>query len=803
MWSETGELLVSFWGADLAGFGKRGSNGEIVVRHWTSSAEFSNRMDFASEVQEEIAAVLDSGFLTWRAISSSPEPLLVAFLPITQENQVTKVLLVGHRTSGPLPKDLLNTYLALAGLVGTTAARLASEAELKVRRRHLEELVEERTTQLTEANELLQQEVSQRQRANEFLNSVLEALTHPFYVINPDDYTIEMANSAAAMYGCPTGSTCYSVTYNRDEPCDGLEHPCPLEEVKKTKRPVTIEHVHFGKDGSRRQFEIHAYPLLDSEENVSQVIEYWVDITERKRAEDALKKSQVMLASVLNSVPQSIFWKDRDGVYLGCNEVVARAVGLESPDQIVGKTDFDMPWPREEAYAYRAEDQEVMANVKAKRHIIEPLQTADGTRLWIDTTKVPLCDENGAVYGVLGVWDDITDRKREEDEREQLRSQLFQAQKMEAIGTLTGGIAHDFNNLLTIINGYAELILSDMPEDDSCYSDLKKILETGRKGADLVQRMLVFSKNAEISLKPLDVNRIVKNSTNIIGRTFDKIVEIKTILGKNLGKVNADAVQLAQVLVNLCINAKEAMPEGGRLTIKTSNVTVDDDYCRCHAGAKPGRHVLLEVSDTGAGMDKETLDRMFDPFFTTKERDFRKGTGLGLSVAKGIVEQHGGWMAGHSELGVGTTFKVCLPVMETSPVGKKTEGETETVLDIEKILLVDDEANVRELGKRVLARAGYTVITAENGRAALEIYARERSNIALVILDLIMPEMGGEKCLEELLKIDPHLKVVVSTGHSVDAKQLEHVGTLIRGFVNKPYDMERLVLTVRGVLDGD
>ena len=425
----------------------------------------------------------------------------------------------------------------------------------------------------------------------------------------------------------------------------------------------------------------------------------------------------------------------------------------------------------------------------------------DGGIVWGDLWSSAIRDANGEHAGTVGVIEDITDRKKAEEERESLRSQLLQAQKMEAIGTLTGGIAHDFNNLLTIMNGYTEMILMDKTEDDPLYADLKKILETGLKGADMVQRLLSFTKQAATKLEPMDLNHRIDETKKLMDRSFPKTIEIETNLPDDLGMVNADAGQMDQLLMNLCVNAKDAMPDGGRLRIETRNITVDEDYCRLHVGAKPGRYVLLEVSDTGTGMSKETMDRMFDPFFTTKGWDFKKGTGLGLSVAKGIVEQHGGWITCESEPGKGTTFTVYFPAIEESPVVRKPDPVAETVPGNEKILLVDDEEYVRDLGKRILERAGYTVITAANGKEALEIYAREQSNIALVVLDLIMPQMEGKQCLEELLKINPDVKVIVSTGHSLDARESLLLGALARGFVNKPYEVRQMVQTVREVLD--
>jgi two-component system, cell cycle sensor histidine kinase and response regulator CckA len=391
-------------------------------------------------------------------------------------------------------------------------------------------------------------------------------------------------------------------------------------------------------------------------------------------------------------------------------------------------------------------------------------------------------------------------RKAQERE-ERLRTQLLHSQKMEAIGTLTGGISHDFNNLLTIINGYTEMILLDRREDDPIYLDLHTILEAGKKGAELVRRLQAFTKEAEIALRPLNVNDIVQNAIKLAERTFPKMIEIETILAPDPDMLNADAGQLEQVLMNLCINAKEAMPDGGRLMIRSGNALVDNAYCRLHPDAKPGRCVLIEISDTGTGMAKEIMDRIFEPFFTIKGWDFNKGTGLGLSVAKGIVEQHCGWITCESEPGKGTTFSVYFPAIEDSPPLDKLKPSVETVPNSGKILLVDDEESVLDLGKRILERAGYTVITAANGREALDIYAKEQSSIGLVVLDLIMPQMSGEKCLEELVKINSHVKVVVSTGHAPDPRQFRHVTSLAKDLVNKPYQMNEFLAVVRKIFD--
>jgi len=287
----------------------------------------------------------------------------------------------------------------------------------------------------------------------------------------------------------------------------------------------------------------------------------------------------------------------------------------------------------------------------------------------------------------VAIFDVITERKKAEEEREQLRRQLLQSQKLEAIGTLTGGIAHDFNNLLTIINGYTEMLLLERTEDDPIHEDLQKIFQTGRKGAEMVQRLLTFTKQGEYSPEPMNLNEQVELTKNLLERSFPKMIAIETSLSDDLGTINADGGQIEQLLMNLCINAKDAMSDGGSLRIETRNITVDEDCCRLHAGAKPGPHVLIEVADTGAGMSTETMDRMFDPFFTTKGWDFKKGTGLGLSVAKGIVERHGGWMTCESESGKGTKLKIYFPAIVEEPMPEKLVPAAETVPGSGRILL--------------------------------------------------------------------------------------------------------------------
>jgi nitrogen-specific signal transduction histidine kinase/ActR/RegA family two-component response regulator len=396
---------------------------------------------------------------------------------------------------------------------------------------------------------------------------------------------------------------------------------------------------------------------------------------------------------------------------------------------------------------------------------------------------------------------DITERKRAEAEREKLQAQLFQAQKMESIGTLAGGIAHDFNNLLTVILGYSDLLLIRKDERDPAYAHLAKINFAARSGADLVKRLLTFSRKSEISPRPVNLNHEIERAKKLLTRTIPKMIQITLKLSDDVATVKADPTQVEQILMNLAVNARDAMPNGGELTIETGNAKLDEEYCGIHPGVKPGDYVLMSVSDTGHGMDKETLNHIFEPFFTTK--GIGQGTGLGLAVVFGIVEQHGGHITCYSELGQGTTFRIYLPVIHN-----ETKGETPTDMPVlprgtETILLVDDEEMITDVGKRILERSGYSVLTAADGKKALKLYRNLRDKISLVILDLIMPEMGGKTCLEGLLKIDPQVKVLVASGSATERQSKVAIETGARGFIGKPYDMRQLLEAVREVLDAE
>ncbi len=402
-------------------------------------------------------------------------------------------------------------------------------------------------------------------------------------------------------------------------------------------------------------------------------------------------------------------------------------------------------------------------------------------------------DDHGKIIGYQCIFRDVTDRKR-------LERQLRQAQKMEAVGTLAGGIAHDFNNLLQVTMGFSELLLLDRKETDPEYEDIRKIFEAARTGADLVQRLLAFSSKAESKQRPINLNHQIERAQKILRRTIPRMIDIELRLSDSLSAINADAAQIEQLIVNLALNARDAMPDGGRLTISTENTTLDSEYCGAHLGAEPGVHVVLTVSDTGSGMDKETLENIFDPFFTTKA--VGRGTGLGLAVVHGIAQQHGAHIVSESEPGKGTTFRICFPSLDKAIRAPGTTAEPiKFPRGLETVLLVDDEDFVRNFGERILGRYGYNVLVAKNGKEALEIYRKEKDNISLVILDLIMPEMGGKQCMKELLKIDLAVKVLVASGYESGGGPLDAREAGAAGFVRKPFNVAQILQSVRQIID--
>jgi nitrogen-specific signal transduction histidine kinase/CheY-like chemotaxis protein len=387
---------------------------------------------------------------------------------------------------------------------------------------------------------------------------------------------------------------------------------------------------------------------------------------------------------------------------------------------------------------------------------------------------------------------DITSHKK-------LEAQYQHAQKMEAVGTLAGGIAHDFNNLLQSVLGYTEILLMKDQVRQYASQDLEEIKRAAKRGAELTQQLLTFSRKIQSKLRPVDINQEVVQVPKILQRTLPKMIDVELSLDGALKPMNADLAQIEQILINLAVNARDAMPEGGKLTIETKNVVLDQEFCKNHLGLKPGDYVRLTVSDTGHGMDQETLKNIFDPFFTTKE--VGKGTGLGLAMVYGIVKNHDGNIFCESTLNHGTTFKIYFPAARKDKIAEELGEAQEVRGGSETILLVDDEEPIRELGEQVLKKFGYTVLQASDGESAVKLYQEKKEEIDLVLLDLIMPVMGGKRCMDWLLQINPELKVIIASGYSPEETVKEILEGGAKNFINKPFNMKEMLQAVRKVLD--
>ena len=403
----------------------------------------------------------------------------------------------------------------------------------------------------------------------------------------------------------------------------------------------------------------------------------------------------------------------------------------------------------------------------------------------------PVNEADKKFMGTYGVARDIGDRKR-------LEAQLLQAQKMEAVGTLAGGIAHDFNNLLMGIMGRISLISYDIDSNHPHYKNLRGIEDIVRRGSDLTKQLLGFAMGGKYEVKPTDINEFIMKCSDMFGRTR-KETRIHTIFQKDVCAVEIDQSQIEQVLLNLFVNAWHAMPEGGDIFIHTKNVTLDDEDVM-HCGIKPGQFVKVSVTDTGVGMDEETQQHIFEPFFTTKK--LGRGTGLGLASAYGIIKNHGGLINVSSKKGEGTTFNFYLPVVEAQIIKQLPDDiEDEILHGTETILIVDDEEIVLDVSREILSSMGYDVIIAEGGKVALEIFKKDKDKIALVILDMIMPDVGGSHVYDVLKKIKPDVKVLLSSGYSIDGQASEIMSRDCDGFIQKPFSMTQFSKKIRNILD--
>ena len=563
-----------------------------------------------------------------------------------------------------------------------------------------------------------------------------------------------------------------------------------LDRLAGKRVPSQYQLRSLNKDGSVRWMEVWATVI---EHNGSPAILANIfDISERKAAEEALRDSEKKYRTILETIADGYHEVDLAGNLTLVNDSMCEILGYPR-EELLG-VNFRKLMDEDNAKSIFKAYNQVYRTGKPNPGFNYQNLRKDGSRRDVSVSISRINDTDGQPRGFRGIMRDVTERNK-------LQEQLYQAAKMEAIGTLAGGIAHDFNNLLQVVQGYTDLLLLRKNKEDPDYDKLRAMRGAAQRGRDLVQQILTFSRKVETKPRPVDLNNELRQTEQLLRGTIEKMISIEMDLADNLWPISSDPVQIEQILLNLAVNAKQAMPKGGRLMIETKNIKLDEEYCRTHLKTKPGRYVLLMVSDTGHGMDKEVVERIFEPFFTTKEPG--EGTGLGLATVFGLVKSHDGHISCYSEPGFGTTFKIYFPAIETEWAWSQETTQELPAFGTETLLIVDDEESIRELTKELLSEVGYKVLTAASGREAIDIYSKGKEAISLIMLDLIMPKMDGKACLEELLKVNPDVKVLLASGYSANGPARQAIASGAKGLINKPYDVRQLLRMVRAVLDAE
>jgi PAS domain S-box-containing protein len=539
-------------------------------------------------------------------------------------------------------------------------------------------------------------------------------------------------------------------------------------------------------DGSVRWIWDRGYPVPDGQGLNKNFVGISEDITARKECE----ADQARLAAIVECSDDAIVGKTLAGIVVNWNPGAERLYGY-SAEEMIGR-----PISVLFAADHYQEYLQVMEKV-TKGERLSAYNTVrrrkDGTAINVSVDICPIEVRDGEIVGASKIAHDITRIK-------QLEEQFRQAQKMEAVGRLAGGVAHDFNNLLTVISCCSEILLRDVPPGNRTRGLLTEIKKAGERAATLTRQLLAFSRKQVLEPKVLDLNAVVANCDKMLKRLVGEDVDLVAVLDPALGRVKTDLGQIEQVLMNLVVNARDAMPQGGKLTIETANTVLDQTYCCSHADVKPGRYIMLAVSDTGCGMDEQTKARIFEPFFTTK--DLGKGTGLGLAMVYGFIKQSGGHIYAYSEPGLGTTFKTYLPEVEAAPLSSELPPDTEKMPHgDETILLAEDDSTVRALTRRVLETCGYTVLEAAHGGEAIRLAEKHAGPVHLLVSDVVMPEMGGRRLAERIVALKPGIKVLCFSGYTADAVVRHGVLESEVAFLQKPFTPSMLARKVREVLD--
>jgi len=629
---------------------------------------------------------------------------------------------------------------------------------------------------------ILVEDITEQVRAEEQFRQIFNASPEALFVEDLDLSILEVNRMACEMLG-----------YTRDEllkmkvsdllPPEEMDRVMSYMEEFNRNGFVRFQTVSLRKDGTPVPVEViaHRFTWGGREAALMSVR----DVTDRVRMEEELARQAREWQETFDASVEAILIQDKNYVILKANRAFLRLVGADTLEEVVGKRCYELVHGTDSPPPFCPFSRALETKSPIQARFLEPKSQS-----WFEVSISPILRDGKLQWVVHTIWD-ITERVRMEEN-------LRHAQKMEALGTLTGGIAHDFNNILTAIMGYTSLLLSKMDSSHPHYQAISTIHQASERAAGLVHQLLQFSRKIPLrNLQPVSINEVVEEINRVIRETFPREIEILLELDPNLPPVRGDRSQLYQVILNLCVNARDAMPQGGRLRIATDVVEVRPDPA--HPERRPGPYCRLTVEDTGVGMNEAVLSRLFEPFFTTKEH----GTGLGLSIAYGIVTSHGGFIEVSSTPGQGSAFEVYLPVCEKLEPPSKPEEERPAEREIPEatVLLVDDEEAIRHLGRDMLQVLGLRVLSASDGEEALRLYQEHRSKIDVIILDLSMPKMNGWEVFRRLKEIDPDVRVLISTGY-IDRDVEELVASGVCGVVHKPYTLEHLREAIAAVLRG-
>jgi two-component system cell cycle sensor histidine kinase/response regulator CckA len=659
----------------------------------------------------------------------------------------------------------------------------------------LERRVQERTAKLAQTNAALQAEIHERKLTENTLRAseerfrlLVEGVTdHAIIMLDPVGNVVTWNSGAEHVLGYQEEEI-VGQDYSRFFLVEDVQAGKPTRELDEATRTGKCrdEGWRLRKGGSRFWATGGVTALYDSTGSVRGFAKVVRDITQRKLAEE----HQARLVAVLESTSDFVGIADAQRRPIFINQAGRRMVGLGAEEDIT-KTHINDYLP---AWSAKVNENEgIPSAIKNGTWMGETaLLSRNGRQIPVSQVIVAHKTNAGEVGFLSTIMRDLTERKK-------LEEQFRQAQKMEAVGQLAGGVAHDFNNLLTIISGYSEILLSTLGESDPVRKSVTAISEAGERAAALTRQLLAFSRKTVLEPKVLDLNAAVRETEKLLRRLIGEDILLTTVLDPAIKQVKVDPGQLGQVLMNLAVNARDAMPKGGKLTVETCNVDLDEDYARFHSEVRPGQYVKLTVTDTGSGMSPEVKAHIFEPFFTTKGAG--KGTGLGLAVVHGIVKQSGGHLEVYSEPGIGTTFKVFLPAAEGKVSAPKGLNAGDAGRGKEIVLLVEDEDGVRGLGLLGLQTNGYTALAAGDAKEALRLVEQQQGRIDLLVTDVVMPGISGPALAEALKLRIPHLKVLFCSGYTDDAVVRHGLVQEKVAFLQKPYSPLTLARKVRQVLD--